>query len=209
MSYITLPSGAGARPSFYNIGAATNLRTVAPSSVLITGQLAETASGFYRWDSTSVVADNGTTVLRPNDVPAPNPGRWVYQPPAVQTPEPYDWTAEGVYSGAAVPVYLNAPRVVWLPAPRTLQRALLLRRTAGGAGSSAVQVYRNGNPVLTVPLAVTAAAGDYAAAQTTSFQVGQDVFGPLDVIDVQLTSVESFKAGPPPGPEGLRLLLVF
>lgn len=171
---------------------------------------ADTPAGAYRWDATSLLADNGTTVLRPLDVPALDPGRWLYVPPPAGFPEPYEWVIGGVYAAVLVPAYFDAPRLVVPPlAPRTLVRAWLIRRTAGTAGSSSVQVYRNGNPVLAAPLAVTAAAGDNDVQQTTAFNVGEDVFNAIDIIEAQLVTAETFNAGPPPGPDGLRLILQF
>lgn len=211
MSFITLPPGAALRPKILSVSPATALRDVAPSSALATGMDADTAGGAYRWDATSLLADNGTTVLRPNDVAALDPGRWLYvPPPGGGFPEPYEWALGGVYSGVVTPAFFDAPRLVVPPlAPRTLQRVWMLRRTAGTAGNTSVQVYRNGNPVLVVPLSVAAGSGDNAAAQTVAFNVGEDVFNATDIIEAAVVAVETFKAGPPPGPDGLRLILQF
>lgn len=169
-----------------------------------------TAPRAFVWDATSVAADDGATVIKPNDIAGPNPGRWVLESASSFYAEPYVFDLSGVYSSAAVPGFWTPPRFV-LPgsAPRTLQRVFLFRRTAGTAGSTTVQLYRNGNPVLAAPLSVTAGAGDYAAATTATFNFGEDVFAVLDYIEPELQAVETHKPGPPSGPEGLTMALLF
>lgn len=172
---------------------------------------AERAGGdVFRWDPASVAADDGVNVIKPDDILPANPGRWLLVPPPGVTAEPYNFELSGVYSGALVPGYFAPPILVVPPAvPRTLVRVWMFRRTAGLAGSTTIQLYRNGNPILAAPLSVTAASGDYSAAQTVAFNAGEDVLGVTDIIECELQAVESYLAGPPPGPEGLRVVMQF
>lgn len=213
MSFLTLPVGIAARPQIVGASIPTALRNVLPSSLFVAGMeafVASTAPRKFVWDAVSVAADDGATIIKPSDVAGPDPGRWILQSVSVFYAEPYVFDLSGVYSGAAVPGFWTPPRLV-LPgsAPRTLQRVFLFRRTAGTAGSTTVQLYRNGNPVLAAALSVTAGAGDYAAATTAAFNPGENVFNALDYIEPELQAVETHKPGPPPGPEGLTLALLF
>lgn len=64
---------AGLR-AIITIGETTSTRTNDDLAVIVVGGLV-TAS--YRWSATSAAADNGGSVVRPNDVPSTQPGRWL------------------------------------------------------------------------------------------------------------------------------------
>lgn len=209
MSFLSLPAGAAARPLIVGIGAPTDLRVVLPSVLFRQGMEARTAAGVFVWDAASVAVDDGVSVIKPNDIAPANPGRWLIFPP-VAVPEPYRFLLAGVFSGVPVPAFFDPPELVINPyAPRTLKRVSMVRRTAGTAGATSIQISRNGALVLAAPLSVTAAAGAYATATTIAFVPGEEVFGPANIIDCVLLTTETFFAGPNPGPEGLRVLLEF
>lgn len=208
MSYL---SGCPARPTLLPANV-VQLRAAAPSALFVDAMEAVLpgAASVYRWDPASTTADDGSLVIKPNDVAPADPGRWLIVTPPGITAEPYSFCIAGVYSAAAVPAYFDPPMLVIPPAaPRTLFRVWMIRRTAGLAGSTTIQLYRNGNPILVTPLSIAAASGDNAGAQTVIFNPGEDVFAATDIIECELQAVESYKAGPPPGPEGLRVLLQF
>lgn len=77
MSYFVLPSGSS-RPGFYAIATVADLRAVAPSASFAKGMPAQLAAGTqYTYDTASLAADNGTTVIKPDDVKPADPGRWL------------------------------------------------------------------------------------------------------------------------------------
>lgn len=78
MSYLSLPSGAVARPLISGVTNAAGLRSVAPSTTFGQGITAVVAGlGTFAFDTASLAVDNGTTVIKPNDVLVGNPGRWL------------------------------------------------------------------------------------------------------------------------------------
>jgi hypothetical protein len=187
---------------------ATDLRAVLPSSTFVDLQQAATISGLFYWDSASVAPDNGATVLIPNDIIAPAPGRWLKIPLSVP-PGAGDlyFTLSGNYSAVPTPGTFDAPFITEVAF--TLDHVHVARRTAGTAGQTTIDVTKNGVSIFAGgPPFVAAAAGDYATAVGNLFAPGSNVFAPGDILEVVLTSVETFNAGPPPGPEGLRVTIV-
>lgn len=80
MSYFTLPAGASVRPEIEGLTTAAGVRQIAPSAIFAPGMRCSTSIGLFLWDATSLVADDGATVLRPNDVGVGDPGRWILFP---------------------------------------------------------------------------------------------------------------------------------
>jgi hypothetical protein len=118
---------------------------------------------------------------------------------------PFSFEISGPYSGAVVPGSFGAPLIV--DTPFSMAEVRLSRRVAGAFGQTTVDVLRNGVSVFSGPApSVLASSGNYAGVSTSSFV--SPSFGPGDVLDVLLTSVETFSAGPPFGPEGLRVDIV-
>ena len=76
-TYFRPAPGIALRPTVTVDGAPTLLRPLAPSSMLRTGMAAVTATGTFIWDASSFDADDGTTVIKPNDVLVS--GRWKKQ----------------------------------------------------------------------------------------------------------------------------------
>jgi len=78
MSYLSLPSGAVARPLISGVTNAAGLRAVAPSASFGQGITTVVAGlGAFAFDTASLAVDNGTTVIKPNDILVGNPGRWL------------------------------------------------------------------------------------------------------------------------------------
>lgn len=78
MSYLSLPSGAVARPLISGVTNAAGLRAVAPSASFGQGITAVVAGlGSFAFDTASLAVDNGTTVIKPDDILVGNPGRWL------------------------------------------------------------------------------------------------------------------------------------
>jgi hypothetical protein len=78
MSYLSLPAGAVARPLISGVATAAGLRAVAPSAMFGQGITATvTGLGTFAFDTASLAVDNGTTVIKPNDILVGNPGRWL------------------------------------------------------------------------------------------------------------------------------------
>ena len=77
MSYFSLPSGAYARPSLCGVASIADLRASGPSANFANGMVAVvTGVSTFAFDAASTTADNGTTVIKPTDIPS-GPGRWL------------------------------------------------------------------------------------------------------------------------------------
>lgn len=208
--FLTLPPGAAARPNIIGVASPVALRAVLPSSLFVVGMGAQiVGSNPFVWDPASVAPDDGVSVICPNDITPPAPGRWLVSsgatPPAGSGALHYPLT--GVYSGAVVPGFYAPPDIA--DAAFTLDHVQLVRRTAGSAGSTDIDVLKNGTSILAAPLSIAFGAGDNASATTNTWAApGANTFAPGDVIDVHLLAVETFLPGPPSGPEGLRVVLV-
>lgn len=116
----------------------------------------------------------------------------------------------GPYSAATVPGFFEPPRRII--STRTLSAVHMFRRTAGTAGTTRLDVLHNGTSVFLVDgdkPQVDATDGDNFGMVTTTFDPGQVSFSVGEFIDVELETVETFKAGPPEGPEGFSAILVF
>lgn len=80
MSYLSLPAGVGVRPEIEGATTAAQVRACAPSSAFVRGMRCATSAGLYIWDPSSLVADDGDTVLKPDDLGVLDPGRWILSP---------------------------------------------------------------------------------------------------------------------------------
>lgn len=208
MSFLSLPPGAAARPSIVGIGPPTDLRPVLPSSLFRDFMQAFTASGPFVWDSASVLPDDGVTVIIPNDIIFPAPGRWL-KTGSASGAGVIDFTLSGQYSGAVVPGFFDPPVIVQVGF--TIDHVFLVRRTAGTGSRTQVDVTKNGVSIFNAPgdqPRVNATDGDYASAIGNVFAPGANVFVPGDILEVSLEKVEGFKGGPPAGPEGVRVTIV-
>jgi hypothetical protein len=144
---------------------------------------------------------------------------------------PLKFTLNGVYSSAGVPSELDPP-VPYAGPAATIKRCRLIRRTAGTAGETAlnVRVIRvvSSGPVsfdIFTPdsvIKVAASSGDRVTATKfpnipgpgiapidTSVNGSRTLLLPGDIVEAVLTSVETFKPGPPDGPEGAMLYIEF
>lgn len=206
--FLSVPAGLGMRPAIVGASLPTDLRAVGPSSTFLSRQRAELPLLTFAWDPTSVAPDDGATVIKPNDIAPIDPGRWVLVGSSTAPAGAGDvhFTLSGEYSAAAVPGFFDPP--LYVEAGFALDHVRLMRRTAGTAGQTEIDVLKNGVSIFTALPAITAGAGDNATAVGNAFVLGANVFVPGDYIDVVLVGVETFKAGPPSGPEGLRVTLV-
>lgn len=70
-------TGTGSARPIITATSVVNLRTMGPSTNFVDGQQAKVAGGSqYEWSSSSSAADNGTSIIKPNDVGVGN-GRWL------------------------------------------------------------------------------------------------------------------------------------
>lgn len=169
---------------------------------------AETATGPFAWDSVSVAADDGVNVIKPNDLAPIDPGRWLRLASPVPPPGAGElhFTLSGMYAGAIVPGVFDPLYIA--PLGFTITSVQVMRRTAGLAGSTDIDVTKNGVSILAAPpLSVTAGAGDNATVVTAAFAPGANVFLANDILEVVLVAVETFNPGLPVGPEGLRIVI--
>lgn len=177
----------------------------------------------YRFDPASLAADDGVSVIKPNDIAPVDPGRFLIVPTAgAQVPSPTIFALEGgEYSTIDLtPVILGAPGA-YVGAPqavssaRTLIGVRLLRRSAGtpGAGSETrLDVLKNGASIFLLvadqPI-VTAAAGDYASDFKPPTVPGAANWLLNDVAEVVQRTTETYKANAvlPDGPSDWTLEL--
>lgn len=182
-----------------------DLRAAGPSGMFAEQQLALLGASLFRWDPASTVADDGATVIKPDDIGVSDPGRWM-RVPVGAPPVTLEFELSGVYSAALVPGYFAAPKSVRDAC--ICDTVHLVRRTAGSAGATQVDVLRNGASVYTLPVhrpVVQFSDGDDFEAFFPPTDLSNVNWNPGDVIEARMESVESFLAGPPPGPEGLWL----
>lgn len=114
----------------------------------------------------------------------------------------------GEYSAIYIPSYIDSTYVTI--SNRTLDSVTLARRTAGTSGTTRVDVLKNGVSIFASnpnKPQVTAAAGDSAYNQSTTFTTSSFVTG--DFIDVIIDSAETYKSGATDGPEGITVILKF
>lgn len=208
MSFLTLPAGAAARPTIVGVTLVTDIRDILPSSLFVVNMEVVGPTGPFAWDPASLLPDDGATVIRPTDIAALDPGRWIKL--ASPTPPPgsgaVHFTLSGEFSGAITPGFFDPPLIA--DVGFTVAYVHMARRTAGSGGSTRCDVLKNGVTIFSgAPPTIAAAAGDNATDIVSAFTAGMDVFTPGDVLEVQLISTEAFLPGPPPGPEGLRVIV--
>jgi hypothetical protein len=204
--------GIAVRPLVAVNGGPTALRPFGPSSGFATNMLAVVmvglGPGFFVWDALSTAADDGATVIKPNDVAPGAPGRWVLMSGgSSMAAEAFVFRLEGDYSGAILDGSFDGPMLVI--SARTIARVWLLRRTAGSAGTTRVAVLVNGANIFPAPVnepQVTSSMGDYAIASSTTFVPGSASLVQNDTIEVILRDKEDASAA---GPEGLCVVIEF
>lgn len=187
----------------------TDLRTTVPDT-LIDGSPAFIWSppARYYYSTSSGVADDGVTVIKPNAILPANPGRWLLLNEAsFNTPQP-SFSIDGAEYSAAVPGgFLGNP--LYIHTACTISAVAVFRRYAGSAGSSAISLLKNGVPIVS-GLGVGFGDGDYAFNSVASFAPpGSNVLTPGDYLEATLDSAEAYNAGPPEGPEGLSVYVLF
>ncbi len=114
----------------------------------------------------------------------------------------------GAYGYLSVPAYIDTSYPVLVN--KTLASATIMRRVAGTAGTTRVDILKNGVSIFALDAnkpQVTAASGDYARNSSTTFN--DTSFSGGDYIDIQIDSTETYLAGPPEGPEGIAVILQF
>lgn len=111
------------------------------------------------------------------------------------------------YSGVIVPGFFEAP--VLIRVPRLILEVSLIRRTAGTAGTTRLNLLKNGTTIFTNAAAqpqVTAVAGDNAIdVVSADADFADRLLAAGDRFEPQLEEVETFNVGPPEGPEGFEL----
>lgn len=113
----------------------------------------------------------------------------------------------GQYSGTAVPSLLGVPHLV--RSARTVQEVSIVRRTAGTAGTTRVDVLVDGVSIFANDgdkPQVTAASGDDASNVTTTILNPNVTAGQR--IDFELETVETVLVGPPAGPADFEVAIV-
>lgn len=192
-----------------------DFRAAGPSTLFVANAAAIYSGSVFRWDPASLLADDGVSVIKPDDIAVLDPGRWrVLSILSTLVPDPFEWALSGVYSAAIVPGFFDPPIVVpSAPAPitnRTCIAAEMVRRTSGLASSTIVDILNNGVSIFAAPAnRLTLAAGASPDVNISTTFGAAAVFIAGDVIEARLDSVETFDPGPPLGPEGLRVRLYF
>lgn len=116
------------------------------------------------------------------------------------------FTLSGEYSTVTVPGTFDPPYLV--VSPFTVASIDVIRRTSGSSGTTTIDIIKKinagdpGTSILVSPLTITSGM-DYDISSTSvladnSFSIG-------NIIEVKLLTVESYLAGPPEGPEGIRV----
>ncbi len=162
---------------------------------------------FYYWSSTSLDPDNSTTVIKPNSVSPLDPGRWLLRVDSVARSLNPSFVIDGAeYSAAGIGAFIGNP--IYISAFTTITSVLMHRRFAGLAGVTNVEIRKNG-VAITAPFGVSVGDGDYASSIISTFApLGSNNLIPGDYIEAVITAVETYKAGPPEGPEGLSIYLI-
>jgi len=210
------------RPSIGAASAAA-LRATGPSVQFGLSQPAFILGALYRFDPASLAVDDGVTVVKPNDIPALNPGRWLIVPTAgAQVPAPTIFTLDGAeYSAIDLSdiilgfpgAYVGSP--LRIATARSLVGCRLLRRAAGtvAPGSETrLDVLKNGSSIFTLiadqPI-VTAAMGNYATDFRPPTAPGAAVWLAADIVEVVQRTTELYLAnvGFPDGPADWSLQL--
>jgi hypothetical protein len=204
-AYLT---GCPARPTLLPSSAA-QLRAAAPSALFVSTMSARLGSADFFWAPASLAVDDGINVIKPNDVPLLNPGRWLFIPSAA--PGGFvDFELSGVYAAAIVPGTFDP---MWSPKTNaTITLIELTRRTAGTAGTTLLDITINGVTLFLLPAdqpLATAGFGDNVVQYFSIFDPAMVTLVPTDLVECVLQTVETFKLGPPPGPEGLRVRLYY
>lgn len=162
------------------------------------------ANAFFYYDLSSLLADNGTSVIKPDAVGGASPGRWIKF--SDNSIPPYRFNASGVYSSIPLPLLLDGPQRV--DTNRVISKVTVTRRYSGTSGNTRVQILKNNIPVFSSALSIPSGA-DYASVSSSSFaSLGINALVVGDMIDVQLTGAESYKASPE-GPSGLGIDIFF
>ena len=189
----------------------TDLRPAEPSALFVPWMLAFVwnVKDFFVWHATSLDADDGATVIKPNDLGAGDPGRWKrLGSGGTMAVETYLFRLDGPYAGAIIPGTFDGPMLVI--SARTIANVWLLRRRSGGAGTTRIAVAINGANLFPLPAnepQVTAVMGDYAVASSNTFVPGMATLAPGDAVEVYLQ--ESETDVPPNTPEGLCVVIEF
>ena len=120
-----------------------------------------------------------------------------------------EFTMSGEYSSALTPGYFDPP--YYCDTVFSISAVSMIRRTSGTSGNTSINIIKKTSPIdpgtsifTSPPLTITAGS-DYASVTTNALVAAN--FVPGDIIEVELLSVESYNAGPPEGPEGLRIIL--
>ena len=209
--------GISLRPVVTASGPPIDLRAFGPSDLFAQGMFAMAGGSPFRFDQGSYATDNGTTVIKPDDIDPANGGRWVVigggggggPLPSIA------WELSGPYGaleehGSAHYGNFGTPAI---PGGNlTIVAVMMTRRTAGASGNTIVDVLKNGTTIfgsLTKPI-IPAGAGDYATSYINTFDpVGVNVLMPNDMLDVVLFDIETPNdLGLTIGPEGLRVQLL-
>lgn len=115
----------------------------------------------------------------------------------------------GEYSSAVVPGFFEPPFLFSSPWGIILS-ASLIRRTAGTSGTTRVDVLQNGVSLFGgIPASmpqVDASSGDNYSSIKNLSDITR-IITATDYIDVSLEEVETYKIGPPEGPEGIFVSL--
>lgn len=129
---------------------------------------------------------------------------------ALLIPAEWVFTLSGVYDQALVPGVFDPPRRA--ATTRTISRVELVRRTAGAAGTTRLDVKKNGTSIFGSPPLyphVSAIDGDYATVSVATFKEDGATLFAGDILEVSLEETETHLIGPSEGPEGLTLTVFF
>lgn len=199
--------GCTLRPLLVGVTTPLALRAVEPSSAFIVGMIAMLApfGVMYEWDPLSTDPDDGSIIIRPNDIAPANPGRWLLLTRGVSAPAPAVFELNGPYNGATPGTWVGGPIVCGTP--REISLVTMVRRAAGTGGDTTVDVYLNGSSIFAAAgdrPTVAFGAGDYAISKKAPTLPAVCASG--DIIDVALVDAE---LGGATKPEGLCVIVSF
>jgi len=196
------------RPTVVGIAVPTDLRPVAPSSLFVDGMVAfpVATGGVFAWDSTSFDPDDGTTVIKPDDLGVIDPGRWKKLAIGGGGGDvaPLLFGLDGPYNDARVPGTFDPP--VLIETARTINTVTLLRRDAGTAGNTTIDVAVNGASIFALPAdrpSVPSGAGSFVSDSKPP-TAGGGVLNPGDIVEVYLVEKET---GDATRPQGIRVAI--